>query len=222
MSIPVDVVPDVLVLAGIDRAERHRPRDTPGVPVWELLEHLGMPRRSKGARHVRSRLDALEAAGALVCSRRHGVLVWALSGRGRRRLGRARAAGRVPVLPESPQHRAWREARVLAAQEIERFRSGLGDAILQTFFLLEEDPSPDSDGWLEMAERLRRACWLLGSATHCLYEWVEPDDERADIDDHQDRSDEGLSLVERERRRARRAGRRNTRLWNRPAQAPRG
>jgi hypothetical protein len=221
MSTPVDVVPDVLVLAGIDRAARHRHRDTPGVPVWELLEHLGMRRRSRGARHVRSRLDALEAAGAVVRSRRHGVPVWALSGCGRRRLHRAYASGGVPVLPESPQHRAWREARVLAAQEIERFRIGLGDAALQTLFLLEEDPPPDSDVWFEMAERLRRACWLLGSASYCLYEWVEPDDERADTDDHREPSDEGFSLDEQAARRARRSGRRNTRVWNRPAQEPR-
>jgi hypothetical protein len=41
-------IPDVTVLAAIDRAERHRGR--PGVPVWLVFEHLGIPRRSEPPR----------------------------------------------------------------------------------------------------------------------------------------------------------------------------
>lgn len=47
-------IPDVTVLAAIDRAERHRGR--PGVPVWLIFEHLGIPRRSRRVRAQSKRL----------------------------------------------------------------------------------------------------------------------------------------------------------------------
>src|SRR5271165_6012737 len=102
-SVAVDVVSDVLVLAAIDRAERHSGKDARGVPVWAVLKHLDVASRSKRAREVRVRLEALETRGSLERARRHGVPVWVLTSGGRRRLSRARRAGRVPVLPESPQ-----------------------------------------------------------------------------------------------------------------------
>jgi len=95
-------IPDVTVLAAIDRAERHRGRQ--GVPVWLIFEHLGIPRRS---RRVRARLQELVQDGAIEQRRAHGVDIWALSPSGRRRL---QGAGRVD-LPESPQHCQWRNAR---------------------------------------------------------------------------------------------------------------
>ena len=139
---------------------------------------------------------------------------WELTSAGRRRLQRARRAGSVPPLPESPQHRAWRDARTAAAQEIERFRASLRDRLDEAALLLEADEPPHSDAWFELGEALQRACRRVASASHCLYEWVEPHDLRADVDDHLDPIDEGLDPAERARRRARRAGRRNIRLWD--------
>lgn len=157
-------IPDVTVLAAIDRAERHRGR--PGVPVWLVYEHLGIPRRS---RRVRAQLQALVQDGVIEQRRAHGVDIWALVPSGRRRL---QGAGRVD-LPESPQHRAWRNARTLAAQEIERFRATMRDAVTEASALLSD--TPGSDAWFELAERLQRAARRLGSATYCLHEWMEPD-----------------------------------------------
>jgi hypothetical protein len=117
----------------------------------------------------------------------------------------------VVDLPESPQHREWRNARALAAQEIEPFRSTLHDTIMEASALL--DDAPGSDAWFELAERLRCAAERLGSAIYCLHEWMEPSDDRADIDDHISPADLALAPRERRRRQARRAGRRNTRLW---------
>src|SRR5664279_2463756 len=74
--------------------------------------------------------------------------------------------------------------------------------------------SPGSDAWFELAERLQRAARRLGSATYCLHEWMEPDDDRADIDDHVSPADLTLNPRERQQREARRVGRRNTRLWS--------
>jgi hypothetical protein len=205
---------DELVLAAVARAARHQGRATPAVPVWTLLEHLALSRRSAAARDVRKRLGALRSAGLLEASRRHSVPTWALTDAGATRLQVARRAGTLPALPESPQHRAWENAQTAAAQEIGRFRDSVHARLEQAARLLEAEPAAHSDAWLELAEELQRACRRLASATYCLHEWDEPDDERADIDEHTEPDDEQLDPHERARRRARRAGRRNIRLWD--------
>ncbi|MCW3018018.1 MAG: hypothetical protein JWN10_326 [Solirubrobacterales bacterium] len=205
--------PDELVLAAVERAGRHQARPRSGVPAWAILEHLALRPRSAPARHVRSRLDALHAAGSLECTRRHGVPTWALTAAGRRRLRRAMSAGEPPALPESPQHRAWRNARTAAGQELERFRRLLGERLQQATALLDADPPPHSDAWLELTEELQRGCRRLASASHCLYEWAEPDDGRADLDEHVEPDDRRFAPAQRKLRRVRRAGRRNILLW---------
>jgi hypothetical protein len=205
---------DELVLAAVERAARHRPHHRSTVPVWAILEHLGLRARSAPARHVRARLDALQAAGSLDCARRHGIPTWALTSAGRRRLRRAASAGEVPALPESPQHRAWRNAHTAAAQELERFRRLARERLERGEALLDADPPPHSDAWLELAEELQRACRRLASASHCMYEWDEPDDARADIDEHVEPADSRLDPAQRKLTRARRAGRRNILLWD--------
>jgi hypothetical protein len=205
--------PDELVLAAVERAGRHQAHGTPAVPVWAILDHLAVAPRSAPARHVRARLGAMHAAGWLERSRRHGVPTWALTASGRRRLRRAQRTGELPSLPESPQHRAWRHARTLAAHEIARFREALRERVEHAALAIDADPPLHSDAWLELAEELQRGCRRLASASHCLYEWPEPDDARADIDEHVEPADAQLDATERTSRRARRAGRRNVRLW---------
>jgi hypothetical protein len=197
-AVPV-VIPDELVLAAIERAIRHYPRKTSAVPAWEIYDHLGFPTRSGAARRVRARLNAMQEAGAVERSRRRGLDVWALSSTGRRRLQRVERTDKVLELPESPQHRAWRDAQATAAQEIERYRAELRERLEQALRLLDVDPFADSDAWFELGERLRPPCRRLGSAVHCLREWREPDDARADIDDD---------------RTGYRSGRRNIRYWD--------
>jgi DNA-binding XRE family transcriptional regulator len=124
----------------------------------------------------------------------------------------------MPELPESPQHRAWSNARTLAAQEIDRFLQSVRDGIGDATSLLDADPAVTSDAWFELGERLQRDCRRVGSATYCLREWSEPDDARPDVDNHLDLADERLSPSEQVKRRARRVGRRNTSLWDTPAE----
>jgi len=205
---------DELVLAALERAARHQAREDPAVPVWAILEHLAVPPRSGAARHVGTRLAAMHAAGLLERSRRHGAQTWALTDAGARRLHEARGAGGLAALPESPQHRAWRLAHTAAAHEIERFRDALHERLGRAGRTLESHAPPHSDAWLELAEELQRACRRLASASYCLYEWAEPDDARADVDERLDPADEALEPAERARRRTRRAGRRNVRLWD--------
>jgi len=209
-----ETAPDPLVLAAIDRGERHNPARPPGVPVWRVYDHLSIAKRSELARHVRAQLDALKTAGSLTHGRRRGVQTWALTSTGRRRLTQARRAGKVPALPESPQHHAWRNARTAAAQEIDRFLVGVREGLHEAMRLLDADPAATSDAWFELGERLHRDCRRLGSATHCLREWSEPDDARADVDDRLDPADERFGPAERANRRARRTGRRNISLWH--------
>lgn len=196
-------IPDDVVLAAVERAEPHRGRS--GAPGWVVLEHLGIPRHS---RRVRAQIQALADQGALRQTRSHGVILWEPMSSGRRRLTRM-----PPVeLPESPQHQAWRNARTLAEHEIGRFRGGLRALLDEAAALLNE--SGTSDLWFDLAERLRLSARRLGSATYCLHEWVEPDDEVADLDEYVEVADQRLRPEERQRRRALRAGRRNTRLWS--------
>jgi hypothetical protein len=193
------VIPDELVLAAIERAKRHDGRDSPEVPTWAIYEHLGLAKRSGAARRVHARLSVLQEAGWLAPARRSGVPMWVLTSAGRRRLQRAKRAGNV-ALPESPQHREWREARAMAGREIERFRHELREFLQQALLLLDTDPPVDSDAWFQLGESLRARCRRLGSAVHCLWEWAEPDDAHADID-----SNQGLSY---------RMGRRNIGQWD--------
>jgi len=201
------------VLAAVERAERHRSGEIAEVPIWAVVQHLGIPRHSAPARGVRVQLDHLLAVGSLECSRRHGVLTWRLTNKGRRRLRATRASGQPPQLPESPQHLAWRRARTAAEREIGRFREELGESLDEAIRLLHADPPTHSDAWFELGQRLGQRCRRLGSASHCLYEWSEPQDRRADVDEHTEPGDERLDAAEQLRRRARRGGRRNTRLW---------
>ncbi len=205
---------DELVLAAVERAARHHARDTPAVPVWAVLEHLDVRRRSVAARHVLTRLDALHTGGWLAASRRHGARTWVLTSSGVERLRRARRRVGVLELPESPQHRAWRTAHTAAAQEIERFRSELRERLADGARLLAAPTPPHSDAWFELAEQLQRACRRVGSASHCLHEWAEPQDARADVDQHIEYADQELEPSARMRRQARRAGRRNIRMWS--------
>ncbi len=205
---------DELVLAAVERAARHQARDTPAVPVWAIVEHLAIRRRSAAARHVRERLLAMCEAGLLERGQRHSVPTWSLTGAGTARLRAARSASTLPPLPESPQHRDWRNAHTAAVLEIARFRDSVRERLTRTAQLLDAEPPPDSDVWLELAEELQRGCRRLASATHCLHEWAEPDDGRADVDDRSESTDAVLDSRERARRRARRAGRRNVRLWD--------
>jgi hypothetical protein len=208
-------VPDTLVLAAIERAERHRGREREGVMMSDVAEHLGFVHGSWTTRRLRPQLDALIAESSLAQSRRHGAVVWELTDDGRGRLDRMRRAGEAGELAEAPQHRAWRHARATAAERIDGFRTEAREAVEDAAILLDaEDAS--SDAWFGVAERLQAACWRVGSATHCLHEWREPDDACPDVDDRCDTGDERLDADELGRVRYRRSGRRGVWRWPKP------
>jgi hypothetical protein len=207
---------EVLILAAVRRAVMHDASiPARGAPFWILCAHLGLPRRSGASRELRAGLEQLEARRLVSRSSRHGVPVWALTPEGEQTLA---GLDRPPPLPESPQHLAWRRARDRAAVEIESFRDELEAMLAEASQLLEHERhatrAVHSDAWFELAARLRTCTRRLGSAAHIVREWPEPDDARADLDQLSGPGDELIGTDALTRRRAARAGRRNTHLWS--------
>ncbi len=176
---PFESVSDAQILAAIHRAEGHDEHDH--ASRSDIAAHLGFAHNSWTTRRLRPQLDALKVAGRVRDVRRYGLDLLALTDAGRRAVAKARSEGEVG-LPESPQHRRWRHSRTLADERIDRFRQALRSSLAEAGVLLDTERAP-SAAWVEFAKRLGRDCKRLGSATYCLFEWPEPDDERADVDD---------------------------------------
>jgi hypothetical protein len=202
-------VSDEVVLAAVERAERHREREGEGVMMSDIAEHLGFVHGSWTTRRLRPQIEAFIASGLLVRSRRHGVVIWGLTSTGR---GRVEQTSGAVVLPESPQHRVWRHARVLAAERVDGVCEQASGVLEEAMDVLDTD-GVRSDVWFALAERLQSACWQLGSVTYCLSEWTEPDDATADVDDRTEPGDEQIDPEELGGVRYRRGGRRNVWKW---------
>jgi hypothetical protein len=103
----------------------------------------------------------------------------------------------------------WRLTRASAAELVDEFRARATRETDEAMALLGVRKPVRSDEWLLFAARLGLAYRHLAHATYCLYEWAEPDDASADIDNYQDAGDERLDKAVRDRLRSLRSGRRN-------------
>jgi hypothetical protein len=173
----------VKVLAALQRAEVHADRE--GVMHAMLYEHLHVRKGSADARRVREQLTVLVEAGSVERGKRNGLPVVLLTSAGRRRLASARRTGKVPALPESPQHRHWREAHDRAEGVIERFVAQAHEAVEEVVDLLDglagvTSARPAAQTLLDSRERLSQAMTLVASVTYAFYEWPEPDDAKRD------------------------------------------
>lgn len=202
-------ISDELLLAAVDRAERHREAQRDGVSWPDIVAHLGFVKTGWTTLRLRPQRDALIAGGLLAAGRRQGFDVWSLTDAGRGHLDAARQRGPIGELPESPQHRAWRHVRANAAEVVEPLRASARTGAEETLGLLDARQRVRSDAWLLLAARLGSVCRQLGLATHCLYEWPEPDDAHADIDDYKDPGDAQLDADARSRLRSLRRYRRS-------------
>ena len=158
-------VSDELVLAAVERAERHREREDEGVMMSDIAEHLGFVHGSWTTRRLRPQIEAFIVAGLLVRSRRHGVVVWGLTSSGRSRC--EQASGAV-VLPESPQHRVWRHARALAAERIDGVCEQASGVLGEAMDVLDSEVGPFGcvvRRWLSVCSR--RAGISARSRTAC-------------------------------------------------------
>jgi hypothetical protein len=214
---PFEPPADALVLAAVERALRQRSPQVEqyaGVALYELVAHLGLAHGPWTTRRLRPQLQRLCDEGLLEPARALGLDMWAPTRAGRRRLAAARRRGDLGELPESPQHRAWREARERAAGLIGELQEEARRALSDAAALLDAaDPLP-SDAWLDAGERAGTTLRRLGAASHCLREWPEPGEDGPDVDDQRDPADAALGDDERRRLRRLRAGRRNVWRWD--------
>ncbi len=209
-------VSDNEVLAAIERAERHRQpqnRDEQGVPWFVIVEHLGFMGSGWTTRQLRPQVDGLVFGGLLETSRRHSRTYWALTEAARERLAAWRQGGEVIELHESPQHRIWRMARAYSAENLDRLRAEVSSDLDHGVALLARGRHARSDAFFELKEHLSRRLQRLGSITHCLYEWQEPDDATPDVDEREDSGDERLGPEAQRRLRWLRNGRRSPATW---------
>lgn len=127
----------VLIVAGCSVARAKEPVRCP--PEIPNLDGVAQPRRSDLEHHRSSRdREAYEGrAGS-------EIPLWA----GKRRLEREVRSSCRPDLPESPQHRAWRNARELAAQESERLRAAPETTVNEAAQLAAADPPAPPMGGL--------------------------------------------------------------------------
>jgi hypothetical protein len=170
-------------LEAIDRAECHERAEA--VWVFVVAEHLGFEPTPKTVAALQPQLEDLQRAkGSLSRSETHGRECWSLTAAGQEEVGKLCEEEAIGELPESPQHRIWRHARIEAAVRIEEFKREIGDLWEETDHLLTKWDPPRSAKWFELGERFGRAAWRLGSATHCLNEWVEPEDDEPDVDEN--------------------------------------
>lgn len=170
---------DELVLAAVARAERHERR----VTVRAIANHLGW--RYSGAATVRLRppLERLATSGLLESTnpphRRIRAKRWKTTVAGRRQLA---SAGPVD-LPESPQHRRWRQDRDVAAWAMEGVRAEVRRVMDEAYDLLRDRPVERPVTGVEI-RRVRRefeaGTKAFALATRMCDRWPEPSDEVAD------------------------------------------
>ncbi|HMJ73332.1 MAG TPA: hypothetical protein VK471_08235 [Solirubrobacterales bacterium] len=165
----------------VDRAECHEGAEE--VWVFIVAEHLGFEPTPKTVAALHPQLEDLRRAGLLSRNEAQGRERWGLTTAGQEELGKRREAGEIGELAESPQHRVWRHARVEAAVRIEEFKREVAELWEETDRLLSQRELVLSTRWFDLSERFRRATWRLGS-THCIDEWVEPEDDEPDVDEN--------------------------------------
>jgi len=172
-----DAIPDAMVLAAVRRAQLHH-GDKDGAALSRIKAHLGLRHTGWTTQQVRPQLDALVAAGLLTHEWRRSKDWWGITPPGKRR------ASPFSELPESPQHSAWRRARALAEQETERVWTRALDSVEAAEEALNNPKKvkPTSRTYRELGAQLRGAFEDLASATYCLNEWAEPDDQHADVE----------------------------------------
>jgi hypothetical protein len=170
-------VPDLTMLAAVERAGRH----TRHPDKRTVARLLGFRFSGAASRSIQKQLERLEAAG-LVARKpgRHGREDWLLTDPGRDGLQSRR--GDIEPLPESPEHRRWRHCRALAGDQLDdaaaKALEALGGVEATIRRRAAGDLTATDVAFIQrlLEWRLRR----LGVVLYCLRDWPEPDDDVAD------------------------------------------
>ncbi len=170
-------VPDLTMLAAVERAGRH----TRHPDKRTIARLLGFRFSGAASRSIEKQLERLEAAGVVARKPgRRGREDWLLTDPGRDRLQGRR--GDIEPLPESPEHRQWRQCRALAADQLDdaaaKALEALGGAETTIRRRATGDHTATDVAFIQrlLEWRLRR----LGVVLYCLRDWPEPDDDVAD------------------------------------------
>jgi hypothetical protein len=188
MSAPV-LAPELMLLAAIERAECQvvLPGKRKGARRKEIVAHLGLDWHSGNARRLKGQLEALRAEGCVEIEEKMPFRsIVALTLRGHDRLQLARRQ-KVPeampeALPESPQHREWREARAVAEEREDEIRSLATDAVHEAQTALLKPAADSADELMAIGDRLHRVFWRFASVVYVRQDWAEPDERSRDED----------------------------------------
>jgi hypothetical protein len=123
---PFHPVPDVQVLATIQRAERHAPES---MLRQDIAAHLGFARSPATSRRLRPQLESLRVAGSLERSRKYSLELWGLTPTGRRRLGsrflRTVVIGTAQISPIEPTRVATMTLAITRGRSRDRQRQAV-------------------------------------------------------------------------------------------------
>lgn len=117
-------VSDELLLAAVDRTERHREVQRDGVSWADIIAHLGFVRTGWTTPQLRPQRDALIASGLLAAGRRQGFDVWRLTDAGRAHLEAARQSGVNFDSDENDRPEGWSQINGIAGAGFEPRPSG--------------------------------------------------------------------------------------------------
>jgi superfamily I DNA/RNA helicase len=76
------------------------------------------------------------------------------------------------ALPESPQHREWREARAVAEEREDEIRSLAIDAVQDAQTALLKPAADSADELMAIGDRVQRIFWRFASVVYVRQEWA--------------------------------------------------
>jgi len=163
-----------VVLAALARALHSGPIVDGGVWLSEVSEHLGLSWHGATSRRLQPIMTQLVDRGLVRHSNKGSI--WALTDTGYRQ------AQRVTVLlPESPQHRLWRQACELATEHHPRMRQRFITAVKAACDLINAEEPAAPSSWIDCKHELEHACEALAQVAYILNR-AEPDDATPDLD----------------------------------------
>ena len=179
-SVPVS---DERLLLAIGRAWDHIAPERTRLHRSQIARHLGFVHNGATTRRLRPQIEKLKRGGYLEEFCKRGARYLRPTGRGERRIAALRRSGDQEPLPESPQHREWRQARNLADERVEEILAELDRALDQARAVRRvsiEDIDGGSKEVRAMGKRLEARFHLLAIAVYCLFEWPEPEEDACD------------------------------------------
>jgi hypothetical protein len=179
---PSGPVSEIEVLAALAQAELHATSWKPYLS--DVAHHLGWRFSGQASRRLRPHLERLTSAGLVTTEgpppHKPHAQRWATTPAGRRRLT---SAGPI-YLPESPQHRRWRQDRDVAAWALAAVREDAWVVVEEVYELhsgrKEKLPTLSDDFVYGLVRRFEKAFGATGLALRMCKQWPEPSDLAAD------------------------------------------